>query len=175
MFLPFTTGSSEEYGDIGVQHPWIIFLKIVNYPSWYRYRIVFTSWRDVREVEGDGLEIRYVACLHRGFESLSLRTNLSQHSFGEVSEWSKVHDWKSCKVKSLRGFESPPLRNHNRCWCKCVDSVFFAWERCFHFTKLDIANHIGITVSFFLTLRLVITNQNNAPTLRKQDGLNTCW
>ena len=30
---------------------------------------------------------------------------------GEVSEWSKVHDWKSCKVKSLRGFESPPLRN----------------------------------------------------------------
>lgn len=30
--------------------------------------------------------------------------------FGEMSEWSKVHDWKSCKVKSLRGFESPSLR-----------------------------------------------------------------
>lgn len=27
-----------------------------------------------------------------------------------MSEWSKVHDWKSCKVKSLRGFESPSLR-----------------------------------------------------------------
>ena len=34
----------------------------------------------------------------------------TRHTFGEVSEWSKVHDWKSCKVKSLRGFESPPLR-----------------------------------------------------------------
>ena len=30
---------------------------------------------------------------------------------GEVSEWSKVHDWKSCMVESHRGFESPPLRS----------------------------------------------------------------
>ena len=34
--------------------------------------------------------------------------------FGEMSEWSKVHDWKSCKVKSLRGFESPSLRIGDR-------------------------------------------------------------
>ena len=33
---------------------------------------------------------------------------------GEVSEWSKVHDWKSCMVKSHRGFESPPLRFSSR-------------------------------------------------------------
>ena len=38
--------------------------------------------------------------------------------FGEMSEWSKVHDWKSCKVKSLPGFESPSLRLGQilRCW-----------------------------------------------------------
>ena len=88
----------------------IISLKKAKFSKLVQLLFVFISWRDVREVEGDGLEIRYVACLHRGFESLSLRTNLSQHSFGEVSEWSKVHDWKSCKVKSLRGFESPSLR-----------------------------------------------------------------
>ena len=38
--------------------------------------------------------------------------------FGEMSEWSKVHDWKSYKVKSLPGFESPSLRLGQilRCW-----------------------------------------------------------
>lgn len=29
---------------------------------------------------------------------------------GEVSEWSNVHAWKACVVKSNRGFESRPLR-----------------------------------------------------------------
>ena len=30
---------------------------------------------------------------------------------GEVTEWSKVHDWKSCgRIKLSRGFESLPLR-----------------------------------------------------------------
>ncbi len=36
-----------------------------------------------------------------------------------MSEWSKVHDWKSCKVKSLRGFESPSLRFGNRFRAAC--------------------------------------------------------
>ena len=36
---------------------------------------------------------------------------ISQFDIGKVSEWSKVHDWKSCKVMSLRGFESPPFRS----------------------------------------------------------------
>ena len=61
-------------------------------------------------VEGAGLEIRCSALHYRGFESLSLRYGYS----GEVSEWSKVHDWKSCMVKSHRGFESPPLRFSSR-------------------------------------------------------------
>ena len=76
------------------------------------------SWSDVRVVEGARLEIWCGARPHLGFESLSLRKNLKSKSlfvifilsFGEMSEWSKVHDWKSCKVKSLRGFESPSLR-----------------------------------------------------------------
>lgn len=29
---------------------------------------------------------------------------------GEVSEWSNVHAWKACVVKSNRGFKSRPLR-----------------------------------------------------------------
>ena len=73
--------------------------------SWSR------KWRDVRVVEGAGLEIRCSALHYRGFESLSLRRdNISKQTSGEVSEWSKVHDWKSCMVESHRGFESPPLR-----------------------------------------------------------------
>lgn len=27
-----------------------------------------------------------------------------------MSEWSNEHDWKSCDVNSIRGFESPSLR-----------------------------------------------------------------
>ncbi len=33
---------------------------------------------------------------------------------GEVSEWSNVHAWKACVVKSNRGFESRPLRQLKR-------------------------------------------------------------
>ncbi len=39
---------------------------------------------------------------------------------GEVSERSKVHDWKSCVVKSYRGFESPPLRLGDRYQATCA-------------------------------------------------------
>ena len=38
----------------------------------------------------------------RGFESPSLRI------IGEMSEWSKVHDWKSCMPKGIGG-SNPPL------------------------------------------------------------------
>ena len=41
----------------------------------------------------------------------SICYKLHKYDKGKVSEWSKVHDWKSCKVMSLRGFESPPFRN----------------------------------------------------------------
>lgn len=33
---------------------------------------------------------------------------------GEVSEWSNVHAWKACVVKSNRGFKSRPLRQRKR-------------------------------------------------------------
>src|SRR5687767_11018252 len=32
-------------------------------------------------------------------------------NYGQVSEWLKEHDWKSCGVKSSRGFESLPVRS----------------------------------------------------------------
>ena len=49
--------------------------------------------------------------------SLILQSILSVNkTFGEVSEWSKVHDWKSCMVESHRGFESPPLRSAADTW-----------------------------------------------------------
>jgi hypothetical protein len=36
---------------------------------------------------------------YRGFESLSLRNARP----GEVTEWPKVHDWKSCVLKGTVG------------------------------------------------------------------------
>src|SRR4051812_31355128 len=30
---------------------------------------------------------------------------------GKVAEWSKAHDWKSCRVNSPPGFESLPFRH----------------------------------------------------------------
>ena len=48
-------------------------------------------------VERDGLENHCGYFGHRGFESLPLRHCLFVNKFsGEVTEWSKVHDWKSC-------------------------------------------------------------------------------
>ena len=65
---------------------------------------------------------------YRGFESLSLRFlsprlianqrsdrgGFFVHESGEMTEWSKVHDWKSCVLKRHRGFESLSLRKKNR-------------------------------------------------------------
>ncbi len=48
-------------------------------------------------VEGGGLEI-HCRATYRGFESHPLR-----HYNGEVTEWSKVHDWKSCVPKGTAG------------------------------------------------------------------------
>ena len=67
-----------------------------------------------RSKETDSKSVMWFCCIEGSNPSLSEITVLWLLT-GEVSEWSKVHDWKSCKVKSLRGFESPPLRNHNRC------------------------------------------------------------
>ena len=45
-------------------------------------------------VERGGLENRCGYCGHRGFESHPLRHIQARR--GEMTEWSKVHDWKSC-------------------------------------------------------------------------------
>ena len=38
---------------------------------------------------------------------------------GEVTEWLKVHDWKSCGgLKPPRGFESLPLRHNSSLFMK---------------------------------------------------------
>src|SRR5262245_43521806 len=53
--------------------------------------------RGGRVDEGGRLEI-YCGATHRGFESHPLR-----HLPGEVTEWSKVHDWKSCVPQGTAG------------------------------------------------------------------------
>jgi hypothetical protein len=43
---------------------------------------------------------------HRGFKSLLLRKLELPH--GGVTEWPKVHDWKSCELKGSEGSNPSP-------------------------------------------------------------------
>lgn len=53
--------------------------------------------------------------IYRKMEGFEPNPSLSGFIFfGEMSEWSKVHDWKSCVPKRYRGFESLSLRRFSK-------------------------------------------------------------
>lgn len=58
-------------------------------------------------VESGGLENR-CSCKGSGGSNPPLSEKFDLLDFGEMSEWLKVHDWKSCMLKSIGG-SNPPL------------------------------------------------------------------
>ncbi len=80
---------------------------------------------------------------------------------GEVSEWSNVHAWKACVVKSNRGFKSRPLRQEILSFKKVRLGVFALNFFCvkIYFFRLF------LTINAIATMAIITTTDKTEKTI----------